>query len=140
MMRLRKVSYPAHISYPQPHELEIKFSSNKKSYDVFSPRNNVIRHLKDDFQKKKKKKKNKKKQACAESSCCFEKSAVTQVDPCVGVEKHPARIRYAIKTCRSKYVLSMRRRYPCRPDPFWTHRILTDYEKLHCFDIRITCI
>ena len=36
--RLREVSYPAHISYPQHHELENKFPSNKK-YDVFIPVN-----------------------------------------------------------------------------------------------------
>ena len=36
--RLRKVSYPAHIPYPQHHELENKLSSNKK-YDMFIPRN-----------------------------------------------------------------------------------------------------
>ena len=37
--RLRKVSYLAHIPYPQHHELENKFPSNKKKYDVFIPRN-----------------------------------------------------------------------------------------------------
>ena len=37
--RLRKVSYPVYIPYPQPHELANKFPSNKKKYDVFIPRN-----------------------------------------------------------------------------------------------------
>ena len=45
----------------------------------------------------------------AETPCCFKKSAVTEVDPCGGVEKHPTRIRYEI----NKYGLSMRKRSPC---------------------------
>ena len=28
----------------------------------------------------------------------------------------------------------------CRPVPFWIYRILSDYDKLHCYDIVITCI
>ena len=34
------------------------------------------------------------KQACA--ACCFKKSAVTEVDPYGGVEKHPTRAYYEI--------------------------------------------
>ena len=66
---------------------------------MFSSRNSVIGHLLDEF----------KKQVCVESPCCVKKSAVTEVDPCGGVEKHPTRIRYEI----DKYVLYMRRRCPC---------------------------
>ena len=83
-MCLRKASYPAHISYLQPYELEIKFSSSEKLYDVFSPRNSFIDHLCDEF----------KTHACAESPCYFKNSAETEVDPCVGVEKHTTKIRY----------------------------------------------
>ena len=45
----QKVSYQARIPYPQPQELANKFSSNKKSYDVFSSRSSVIGHLLDAF-------------------------------------------------------------------------------------------
>ena len=34
----KKVSYPAHIPYPQHHELASKFPSNTEKYDVFIPR------------------------------------------------------------------------------------------------------
>ena len=44
-----------------------------------------------------------------ETPCCFKNSAVTEVDPCGGVEEHHTRIHYEIK----KYILSMRRRCPC---------------------------
>ena len=37
--------------------------------------------------------------------CCIKKFAVTEVDPCGGVEKHPTGVWYEI----DKYVLSMRR-------------------------------
>ena len=70
--RLRKVSYPAHIPYPQHHELENKFPSNKKIWRVYSKKFSVIGHLWDAF----------KKQAYAETPCCIKKFAVTEVDPC----------------------------------------------------------
>ena len=44
-----------------------------------------------------------------ETPCCIEKFAVTEVDPCGGVAKHPTGVWYEI----DKYVLSMRRRCPC---------------------------
>ena len=68
---LRKVSYPAHIPYPQPHELANKFPSNKKKTAyVYFKKFNVIGHLWDAF----------KKQAYAETPCCIKKFAVTEVD------------------------------------------------------------
>ena len=90
----QKVSYPAHIPYPQPHKLADKFSSNKNQMMC-----GVIGQSWDAFEK----------HAYAETPCCFKKSAVPEVDPCGGVEKHCTRIRYEI----NKYVLSMRRRCPC---------------------------
>ena len=41
--------------------------------------------------------------------CGSKKSAVSEVDPCGGVEKHSTRIRYEI----NKYVLERRRMCPC---------------------------
>ena len=36
--RLKEVSYPAHIPYPQHHERASKLPSNTEKYDVFIPR------------------------------------------------------------------------------------------------------
>ena len=93
----QKVSYSAHIPYPQPYEPANKFSSNKKSYDVFSPRNSVTSHLWGAF-----------KNRCVTNTVFLKKSTVSEVDPCGGVEKHPTMIRYEI----NEYILSIRR-CPC---------------------------
>ena len=80
-------SYPVH----QPHELANKFSSIKKIIMMCLVQEIsllVISEMRI-------------KQACAETSCCLKKSAVSEVDPCGGVEKNPTRIRYEI----NKYIL-----------------------------------
>ena len=41
---------------------------------------------------------------CAQTPRCFKKSAVSEVDPCGGVKKHPTSISYGI----NEYILSMR--------------------------------
>ena len=97
--RLRKVSYPAHIPYAQLHELANKFPSNKKIMTCLFQEFSVIGHLWDAF----------KKQAYAETPCCIKKLAVTEVDPCGGVDNHPTGVWYEI----DKYVLSMKRQCPC---------------------------
>ena len=67
--------------------------------------------------------------------CCFKKSAVTEIDPYGGVEKHPTRTCYEINMFFYEEEVFL-----CCPGPFWIYRILTDYDKLHCCDIRITGI
>ena len=66
--------------------------------------------------------------------CCIKKFAVTEVDPCGGVEKQGFGMKLINMFVHEEEVSL------CRPVPFGTHRILSDYDTLHCCDIRITCI
>ena len=83
--RLKKVSYPAHIPYPQHHELASKFPSNTNKYDVFIPRNFALLVISGMRLKNMRMQK---------IPCCIKKFAVTEVDPCGGVEKHPTGVWY----------------------------------------------
>ena len=93
----QKISYQARIPYPQHHELANKFSGYKKSQMCLVQEVALLvtsgMRLKTGV--------------CGITSwCCFKKSAITEEDPCGGVEKHPTRTRY-------EYVLFMRRRCSC---------------------------
>ena len=113
---------------PNPTSLQVSFLAIKKNHMMCLTQEIALLVISGLSLKKK-------KQACAESPCCFKKSAVIEVDPCGGVEKHPTSFVMELICFVHEEEVSL-----CHPGPFWTHRTLNGYDKLHRCDIRIVCV